>query len=428
MKIFLGTKETSGYFHGLQQGFLKLGYDCLFISKSEHVFKYQVEKRLYVKLLQYVNKQAGKWSFKEKPVAKIFWHSISELLMLPVFVYAIFSYDIFIFISGSSFLRNNIDLPILKLFRKKVIFLYVGSDARPPYIDGSSMAIDSGRDIKECIKLTKRIRKKIKWSERFADYIIAHPGYAHFFSKEIILGLCMGIPRELSINEQRCIAKPDGMIKIVHSPSHPEAKGTPIIRSVIASLQRKGYNIEFIEITGQPNSVVLDYLAKCDFVVDQLYSDTPLASFANEAALFAKPAVVGGYYADYIRNDFPEDEIPPSEFVHPDRIEQAIERLIVDEKYRLELGLRAKVFADFHQKPERVAQRFLCLINDSIPPEWIYEPNQINYFFGSGLSENRMKELIHAVVEVGGTEALQLDHNVSLKNKLLELVGLGTND
>ncbi len=83
--------------------------------------------------------------------------------------------------------------------------------------------------------------------------------------------------------------------RILHAPSHPRAKGTDRIRLAVESLRSKGYEIEYTELTNAANAEVLAHLHECDFVIDQLYSDTPMATFAAEAADVGRPSVVGGY-------------------------------------------------------------------------------------------------------------------------------------
>ena len=70
------------------------------------------------------------------------------------------------------------------------------------------------------------------------------------------------------------------------------------------------------------------------FEIDQVYCDTPMAGFATEAAWFGKPAVVGGYGFDYLKTYVPEGMWPPSKTCHPDKIENAIESLIVNKVER----------------------------------------------------------------------------------------------
>ena len=257
--------------------------------------------------------------------------------------------------------------------------------------------------------MTKEKKKIINLIDRYADVIINSPPMGHFHERPFVLWLLVGYPYHRDMHQEaetRNLHR--GGVRILHAPSNPEAKGTPKIRRVIESLKLKGHDIEFIQIKGKSNSVVLRELTKCDFIIDQLFSSTPMATFATEAAFHGKPAGVGSYYAQYVHQDIPAKWIPPSLFCHPDKIEQAIEKMIVDEDYRLELGRKAKSFVEEYWTPEHVAQRYLQLIEDNIPNEWLYDPRKIRYLQGGCLSEVRAKKLVRAVIEKGGKQALQL--------------------
>src|SRR3990170_1211052 len=65
----------------------------------------------------------------------------------------------------------------------------------------------------------------------------------------------------------------------------------PILK-FIKKMQLKGHSIELIEIIRKTNAEVLDELSRCDFIIDELYSDAAMAGFATEAAFFGKPAIV----------------------------------------------------------------------------------------------------------------------------------------
>src|SRR6185295_19709065 len=125
-----------------------------------------------------------------------------------------------------------------------------------------------------------------------------------------------------------------GSLRILHAPSLPAAKGTPQIRMVIDKLHERGFEFEYIEVIGKPHGEVIRELAACDFVIDQIYSDTPMPGFATEAAFMAKPAIVGGYGLKTLDSILPADQIPPSFVCHPSELEQAVEKLIVDPEYR----------------------------------------------------------------------------------------------
>ena len=89
---------------------------------------------------------------------------------------------------------------------------------------------------------------------------------------------------------------------------------------------------------------MLEEIDKCDFVVDQLYSDSPLAGFAAEAASFQKIPVVGGYGWDEIRQTMSEGDIPPAKLCHPDNLLGAVEELCKDVNLRKQMTVSLEEF------------------------------------------------------------------------------------
>lgn len=87
-------------------------------------------------------------------------------------------------------------------------------------------------------------------------------------------------------NEQfrRCDAKFEqkGRIKIVHAPSSPIIKGTPLVRAAIKKLRVEGYEFDYVELSGVPNDVVLDNLQSAHIVLNQFYAFLP-GQFGIEA-------------------------------------------------------------------------------------------------------------------------------------------------
>jgi hypothetical protein len=201
---------------------------------------------------------------------------------------------------------------------------------------------------------------------------------------------------------------------VLHSRSHPESKGASTIREAIERLREKGHDIELVEVTGQPNEVVLAELGRCDFVVDQVYSDTPMAGFAAEAAFFGKPAVVGGYGTASDWEADPEN-IPPSAYVEPHEIESAIEKLVVDKEYRLRLGECAHSFVTQRWNAGKVAERFVTLIDGKVPEEWWFDPGRVDYLNGYGLHEARARESVRLALEAGGVKGLGLGDKPALE-------------
>ncbi len=428
MRIFLGLYEIAGYYTNLAQGFQDLGHQVTYINLFNSQHKYAEVRRQpkIVKLLEHASWKRMDAIRKSSGILPQGALWICEfILRIVVMSWLLCTHDVFIYSFGTTFFRYY-ELPLLRFLRKKIVYVFHGSDSRPPYLDGVLMASNSGRSIEACVLLAKKTKKRICKIESYADFILQHPPQAVFHERPFILALAIGIPFiKDKVTSTNNMPTAHGTIRILHAPSHPEAKGSDHIRKAISSLKEnlkeKGYSIEFIEITGKSHAIVLEELTRCDFVVDQLYSDTPLAGFATEAAFFGKPAVVGGYYVRQIEQDFELPFIPPSLYCLPEEIEVAIERMITDTTFRLELGQKAQDFVETNWEAKCVAKKFLQIISGDIPLEWIYHPSRLAYCYGGGLSKERLQVLVKAVIDSGGVEALQLSDKPFLIRQLLEL-------
>lgn len=411
--IFLGLVEVAGYNKNLKAAFQDLGVECTFIDIYNHVFQYGGSDTPNIIV------SGKRWALKgisknKNIVFKSFFYLVSCTFSFILFSWALFKFDVFIFSFGSSFL-NYLDLPILKLFNKKIIFIFFGSDSRPVYIDDQILKHEYS--IGKLINKISRQKSGLQIIEKYADIIISHPPSSQFHEKKIIQWLIIGIPKKYIFSTDNESVCENSKIRILHAPSDPIAKGTEKIRKSIQELKEKGYEIEYVEITGKPHSTVIDELKKCDFVIDQIYSDTPMAMFATEAAWYGKSSVVGGYYADYIHNDIPQEIIPPTLYCHPDKIKDSIEKMIVDESFRKNLGKRSMKFVQENWSPEMVAKRYLKLIEGDIPLEWYYDPSSVEYLQGCGVPEQLVKDNVKAIIECGGVESLQLSDKPKLENR-----------
>jgi hypothetical protein len=259
--------------------------------------------------------------------------------------------------------------------------------------------------------------------DRYADCSINIPPQAYFHTKPFVSWLMVGVPQYI-----KAAAKPepgvgkesDASVRILHAPSKPGPKGTPVIRQAIQSLKGKGHRIDYVEITGRPNREVLEELERCDFVVDEIYSDTPMAVFATEAAFAGKPTVVGGYYSRDILKDVPQECIPPSLFCHPNDLEKSIEKMVSDKIYREALGKKAFDFVRTHWSAETVAARYLRIIQGNIPEAWLYDPYRIGYLHGCGLPEEKAREMIRGFIAAAGPGALCLQDKPELVRSFIQ--------
>lgn len=418
LRIFLGTREIAGYYAGLKQGFETLGVVTTLVDLSGHPFAYGggLENGFIRLMRRAARKKRG-----------LPWLALDRLLRWLLFLWMAPRHDVFIFGFAETILRDQRDLPLLKLLGKTIICYFHGSDSRPPYMDGAVDVAESEDGIAACMRLSAQRKRTVQRIDRYADYIVDTPVHGQFHERTFLVPGHLGVPTtppSSGAGRDGVLPKPSRngrAVRILHSPSNPLVKGTAEIRDVIARLRAKGHAIELVEVVGQPNAVVLDELARCDFVVDQLYSDWAMPGLATEAAWCGKPVVIAGYAHALWPTVLPPDRIPPTCFCHPDRLEASVERLVEDEAFRLDLGARARAFVERHWRPEQVAERYLRVIRGEAPPEWNYDPDAIRYLGGAGLAESQITDRIRRLVDASGPAALQLDDKPELKQACLDL-------
>lgn len=443
MKLFIGLTEVSGYYYNLKKGFDELGIHCAYVPLQAHAFRYQDNEKLsFLPWLVRVCVTRRVAVTGKNILAKVLWLGAVSTSRVVLFLWAIAKYDVFILGGGSSFFRF-FEFPLLRLLGKKIVYTFHGTDSRPGYIDGFCEGVadipkvtvlnsqhrgDGGlkvivdaRDVMAYAKIARKRRRDVAIVERYANVVVNAPPQGQFHARPFVIGLAVGIPvtlqRENDIETRK--SKRDGVC-ILHSPSRIEGKGTLEIRGAIDRLLEKGHRIRYIEISGRPNDEVVATIEECDFVVDQVYADNPMAGFAAEAALRGKPAVVGGYYSMFIREDIPTEFIPPSLYCHPAGIESAIEKLIVDVEFRLRLGRQAQAFVKERWSPRCVSGRYLQLVRDEIPSKWIYDPSKNRYVHGMGLNEAKARTNVQEVIKRFGKAGLQLSENPELEERFVQ--------
>ncbi len=411
------------------EGLRALHVDAQLMLSIAHPFKYGDESRSWlVRTWQRIG-AARNATTRANLLRKLLLVAAHDLWGWLVLLRVITRFDAFIFIYGQTITNSAFELWLLRRLGRKIVFVYTGSDSRPPYMDGGWFP---GRVADELplptrlLSTVRRCKRKLRLHERYADYLVNSPATAHFHERPYINWFALGIPKALPVCPgiaPQHAGRP-GPVRVLHGPSNPLVKGTAEILEVLDRLRRKGHSIELVKVQGMPNEVVLQELAHCDFVVDQLYADTPLAALATEAAFFGKPAVVGGYFAGVIDQCLDSVDVPPSLFVAPDDLEMAIERLVVDSAFRLQLGEQARQFVLSRWSLAGVAGRYLQLLNDDIPGQWWCDPAAVRYLSGCGLPQGRSRKLVALLLEHFGASALQVQDKPWLESALVEFAGV----
>lgn len=420
----MGLREIAGYYTNLKAGFDELGVDARFVNLGGNPFRYGEGKegspqggpgRLYERLNRLSHKN---------PLLRVFWvvlvQTLCGVFLLP---WAAATCKVFIFGANSSFFFF-LDLPLLRLLGKRIIYVFHGSDSRPVYMNGYVMASQSTGALIKAMILARLQRLAVRMIDCFAHVIVNIPPQAHFHRRPFVSGFIIGLPQQMISKEDPLFLRGDhpaaGTVRIIHAPSKPGPKGSASIGDTIERLKARGYAIDFIEVVGRTNREVLEEIGRADMVIDELYSDTPMATFAAEAASLGRPAVVGGYYAEQIDRDVPYGCMPPSLFVHPERLEEALIRLCEDETFRVSLGEKARRFVREEWSARRVAEKYCALIEGPVPDEWYCDPRSIRYIHGCGISEERLKGLLRGIIAMGGRKALCLGDKPELEDLVVQ--------
>jgi hypothetical protein len=338
-------------------------------------------------------------------------------IKLYVFTIALMKADACLFIGGKGFSNYPIDYYLLRLFGKRVVHMYVGTASRPRYMSSYAMGALSkepaqkDKNIKKLARRTRRQQRRVSATSRAATLVIESPLCGHFQTKPFVNFFKLGVPMNIidtppAPEDSRC----DGRkTRILHCPSQPKIKGTDRIKAILTEEALEKLNAELIILTGVPHETVLDEIEKCDFVIDQLYSDSPLAGFAAEAASYNKVPVVGGYGWAELEKTLPPEDIPPTMLCHPDQLLETIEALCRAPSKQTEVAKKLQDFlVDGEWSGKRFAEKLGCVLTGNIPASWMVAPETIRYKHGVGLSEEQVKEIISRLVAYGGISALQL--------------------
>ena len=428
-RVFIGLIDIASYYSGLKQGLDEIGIESAFVPLYRNKWCREVTTNPKSRVLSLVHDivYLADFPFQSRLLSELHTRVLLPLARLFLFIWACLRYDVFVFGFGRTFF-NFKDLPFLRLLGKRIICVFNGSESRPPYISGHFVGKGNKGDLEECISSAERQKRVIGTIERYAHICINHPPQAHFHQRKYINHCFIGHPCEprVTTTSQFEVSGQSNKVRIVHAPTAPGPKGTEVIRSIIHDLREAGRPIEYVELINKPNAEVLAELERCDFVIDELYSDIPLAGLGAEAAFFGKPAVVGGYAQAELSRYASQIGLPMTLYVRPEEVRPLVERLIADIEFRQQCGASAQRFVTTYWSPPEVARRFLRLIEGDIPEEWWYDPRSNNYLYGWGAPESELRCYLQKFLETAGPAGLQVDDKPGLQDAFLRFAAVGT--
>jgi glycosyltransferase involved in cell wall biosynthesis len=426
-RVFLGVLDIGGYYGALTHGLRELGVEAHAIDLGQNVFQYAKTAGSHPILSLY------KWSYahfhKTRTLSRInplryLWTATNLIALGVLLTWICVHFDIVVLKSGIGLTGNLFDLRLFKWSRKAIVFIYHGSDSRPPYLNAYWDEHMSGPRL---VEWTRQIKSHVDRVSPFADYILDNPLSAHFQTRSACTVQCLGNfvdPGKIQLAVGMVDdypQKPKGKaLRILHAPSLRGIKGSDQIRETIGRLQDEGNGIDYIEISNQPNAVVIREILQSDLVVDELYSDTHGAMFALEAAALGKPSIVCGYGRDELKRFVPPEATVPTHYCLPEEFENALRRMLNDEEYRMACGQRAREFSKGWASPKAAASRLLMIAQGNAPRSWFFDPKEIRYIYGFGGKPEKIVRVIRKLLDHGGKKALLLEDKPAVRDRIVD--------
>jgi glycosyltransferase involved in cell wall biosynthesis len=429
----IGPVEIAGIAAGLKSGFDRLGVESEVVLSHPNLHGYGSHQsppipRIWSALGKYHVKAMRRLPRPLTLPTWLMWKCWAVL----VWIWALPRFDAFIFIFGHTITNSRLEARLYASLGKRVVMIYCGSDARPPYVDGPTYGHYGPSRTGKFERLAGLLQARIRLHEECGFVCVNSPFTAQFHARPYANWFEIGVARTPGTAAERPADSANRTaakaLRILHSPSDLKAKGTQGIVDIVDTLKREGHAIEFILLNNVSNAVVQAELAQCDFVIDQCWSDTPMAGFAVEAAHHGKAVAVAGYAASQEYRAYLSNNPPPTLFVHPDALEDAVRQLVADVATREALGRRALDFVRGHWSAEKVAGRYLDLLEGRAPAGQFMAPDALNYVHGGGLPEELARETVRTLIAERGARALHLDHNPSLQKAFTDFAGQAGRD
>ncbi len=413
--IFLGTTEICHIMlklhreldkEGIRNG-LYIFYDFPY-SKDEKLETHQKELDayhwIYEKCYKYIDKNVI-WKARILQVVEmsiLLWFYIKMLLRYNTFIF-MYGHGIF---KSSRYLKKveELEFIIYKMLRKKVIMIYVGTDARPPC---NSPKFEG--NVHDLYDETLRISNRVRMIEKYCTVISAISTSAFLNHPFIIYNAVFPIIDNADISKKS--KEEHDKIVILHAPSHYIAKGTSEIRRTIERLKQRGCQIDYIEMNGFSHKEVIDTLRMSDVVIDQINASEPTSTLSSEACANGVPVIICGNYQEYYEL-VPEYTIAPICYWENDRLEDNLYELINDKDRRIEIGRKEEEFILSRHTPKDVVKRLLAIIDGNVDEEWCFCPKKDAHLPGTGITEDEIGKRVVALVDTYGAKALRIrkDH------------------
>lgn len=342
MKVLFAPYEIAGQSSLLARTLRSHGVQALSLAYSDTKFNYVVDRNLHL------NKVG----------------SLERAMRMGMEFLRDLDFNIYHFQFGLSFFPQPIDIPILKLLRKKLIMHYHGDDLRQLDLIRKHQ-YNYAQYVTYSDESEEKKRRRYEYFKRYVDKIfVSTPDLLNFTPTGEWLPLAIDVDYWQQLAKKNIHRRRDKKIRILHAPTDRLRKGTQFVIKAMDALRKLGENVELILLENIPHAKVAETYAEADIAIDQLLVGS-YGTFAIEAMALGKPVLC------YLREDVKKFYPTSLPIIHttPDTLVLDIRRLIRQEHRWKEWGQRGQEYVRNTHDAEKIAERLIsvyhCLLADS---------------------------------------------------------------
>lgn len=330
-RILHAPVNSAGWTTAVSRAQRKLGY------KSDVLIFYQ----------NYINYECDIiLNLDQKPLV------MRPILRLVYFIKCFFAYDVFHFHFGQSLLHFNLDLPILKFFRKKVVMHYWGSDVIQTDLarQYTLFTEEVFQKVYPEVDNEKR-RKKLAWIARHVGCaIVGDYSLLPYAPQSKVVRQTINLDNLPFVG---CDFKNHQKLRIIHAPSKRLIKGTKYILETIQQLKKAGYKFEFVLVEKKSNQEALAIYKTADIVIDEIMQG-PYGILAIECMALGKPVICR-------RDEKLEKYYKNLPIINANRtnLQESLIKLIENPKLRQRLGVLGRKYVEENHDPINIAKQMI---------------------------------------------------------------------
>jgi hypothetical protein len=273
--------------------------------------------------------------------------------------------DVFIFFYNS-FLENSDDLELIKASGKKIIFIFVGDDARWFYGMHQDFKLNNlhtytyGDDYDYSVKGLEFRLQKIRKAEKFADFIFSKREQSQLQLRTFSHYPMLVYSDEYDSDRMQRKHRPI----VVHAPTNPLVKGTKFVLEAFEKLRSEGIEFEAKLIENLCHMEAKQVYLDADIIIDQLYIPGG-GKLSTEGMALGKVVLSRMAYNTY-EQGFPISECPIVD-VSPDTIYNELKRIIVDYPKRVHLAQKGKDYVSLYLDSKKFVKELLDILDGKEP-------------------------------------------------------------